>query len=176
VTVRQSNAGRERGKSRSPSTAASIGDKVLARIFASPHGKGMSYTARIMKILDRRDGLILGVFRSAPGGGGRLMPIERRGEEYAIDPDFTGDAKDGDLVEVETAKLGRMGLPRAKVHVGAGLGGRREGDLDDRHSFPRHSAHLPGRGDCRSRKRQARTALRRPRGLAPYPADHHRSA
>jgi len=117
VTVRQSNAGRERGKSRGPSTAASIGDKVLARIFSSTHGKATTYTARIMKILDRREGLILGVFRSTDGGGGRLMPIERRGEEFVIDPDFTGDAKDGDLVEVETAKLGRMGLPRAKVHA-----------------------------------------------------------
>jgi ribonuclease R len=47
VTVRQSNAGRDkRGKSRSPSIAASIGDKVLARIFASPHGKGMTATPR----------------------------------------------------------------------------------------------------------------------------------
>ena len=117
VTVRQSNAGRDRGKSRTPSTAASIGDKVLARIFAAPHGKGVTYTARIMKILDRRDGLILGVFRATPGGGGRLMPIERRGEEFAVDPDFTGEAKDGDLVEAEPARLGRMGLPRAKVHA-----------------------------------------------------------
>ena len=117
VTVRQSNAGRDRGKSRTPSTAASIGDRVLARIFPAQHGKTSTYTARIMKILDRRDGLILGVFRSSEGGGGRLMPIERRGDEFVIDPDFSGDAKDGDLVEVEATKLGRMGLPRAKVHA-----------------------------------------------------------
>ncbi|MDF1607090.1 ribonuclease R [Hoeflea sp. YIM 152468] len=117
VTIRQSNSGRGRGKSRTPSTAASVGDRVLARIFASPHGTTNTYTARIMKILDRRGGLILGVFRSEPGGGGRLMPIERRGEEFAIDADSTGDAKDGDLVEVETTKPARMGLPRAKVHT-----------------------------------------------------------
>lgn len=117
VTVRQSNAGRDKGrsKSRTPSTAAGIGDRVLARIFASTHGASTAYTARIMKVLDRRGGAILGVFKQTPGGGGRLMPIERRGEEYLIDPDFTGEAKDGDLVEVETARLGRMGLPRAKV-------------------------------------------------------------
>jgi ribonuclease R len=117
VTVRQSNSGREkgRGKARTPSTAATIGDRVLARIFAAPHGKSTVYTARIMKILDRRGGAILGVFKQTQGGGGRLMPIERRGEEYVIDPEFTGEASDGDLVEVETARLGRMGLPRAKV-------------------------------------------------------------
>ena len=117
VTVRQSNAGRERGKTRTPSTAGGIGDRVLARIFATTHGTKTTYTARIMKILDRREGLILGVFRAMPDGGGRLMPIERRGEEYAIDADSAGNARDGDLVEVETTKLGRMGLPRAKVHT-----------------------------------------------------------
>jgi ribonuclease R len=69
-----------------------------------------------MKVLDRRGGAILGVFKQAQGGGGRLMPIERRGEEYQLSiRNFTGEAKDGDLVEVETARLGRMGLPRAKV-------------------------------------------------------------
>ncbi|WP_417424067.1 ribonuclease R [Hoeflea sp.] len=117
VTVRQSNAGRDsgRGKSRSPSTAAAIGDLVLARIFAAPHGKSTAYTARIMKILERRGGAVLGVFKETPGGGGRLMPIERRGEEYLIDPDATGEAKDGDLIEVETLRAGRVGLPRAKV-------------------------------------------------------------
>ncbi len=117
VTIRQSNAGRDkgRGKSRTPSTAATIGDRVLARIFSTSHGKSTAYTARIMKILDRRGGAILGVFRETPGGGGRMMPIERRGEEYAIDPDYTGGAADGDLVEVETARRGRMGLPRARV-------------------------------------------------------------
>ncbi len=55
------------------------------------------------------------VFKDAPGGGGRLLPIERRGEEMLIDPDDKGDAKDGDLVEVEVARLRSFGLPRAKV-------------------------------------------------------------
>ena len=116
VTVRQSNAGRDRGKkSRAPSIAAGIGDRVLARIFAAPHGKGVTYTAKIMKILDHRDGLILGVFRALPGGGGRLMPIERRGEEYAIDPDFAGNAKDGDLVEAEAALRETLSLADGAV-------------------------------------------------------------
>jgi ribonuclease R len=177
VTVRQSNAGRDkgRGKSRTPSTAAGIGDRVLARILRSRTARRLTaYTARIMKILDRRDGAILGVFKQAPGGGGRLMPIERRGEEYAIDPDFTGEAKDGDLVEVETARLGRMGLPRAKVHAVLGsVEGEKAISMIAIHSHG-IPTYLPCRGDCRSRKRKARTALRRPRGLAPYPADDHR--
>ncbi|OCW56722.1 ribonuclease R [Hoeflea olei] len=117
VTVRQSNAGRARGKSRTPSVAAGIGDRVLARIFADSHGSKIVYTARIMKILDRRQGLVLGVFRASPEGGGRLMPIDRRGEEYAIEADSVGAARDGDLVEAETARPGRIGLPRARVQA-----------------------------------------------------------
>ncbi|MGO4119427.1 hypothetical protein ACEQ6C_40565, partial [Rhizobium ruizarguesonis] len=61
--------------------------------------------------IDRRRGASMGVFRTAPGGGGRLLPIERSGEEMVIDPEFTGGATDGDLVEVEIARLGRFGLP-----------------------------------------------------------------
>nr|WP_245415222.1 ribonuclease R [Hoeflea marina] len=116
VLVRQSNVSRDRkSKSAGPSVAASIGDRVLARIFPAPGDKGPAYTARIMKILDRRGGAILGVFRDMPGNAGRLMPIEKRGDEYSIDPEARGEAKDGDLVEVEVSRSARMGLPRARV-------------------------------------------------------------
>ncbi|MAY63821.1 MAG: ribonuclease R [Rhizobiales bacterium] len=117
VLVRQtSDAGaRGRGKGKKPSTAAGIGDRVLARIFPAPANKGPAYSARVMKILDRRAGAQLGVFQPTPGGGGRLLPIDRRGDEFVVDGEFQGDATEGDLVEFEPVKLGRMGLPRAKV-------------------------------------------------------------
>ncbi len=114
VMIKQSSspAGRN-GKGKAP--VAGMGDRVLAKIFAAVDRGGPAYTARIIKVIDKRKGASMGVFRETPGGGGRLMPIERRGEEMVIDPDYTGDAKDGDLVEVEVARLGRFGLPRAKV-------------------------------------------------------------
>lgn len=117
VLVRQtSDAGaRGRGKGKRPSAAAAIGDRVLARIFPAPANAGPAYSARVMKILDRRGGAQLGVFRETPGGGGRLMPIDKRGDEFTVDPDFTEKAADGDLVEFEPQRLGRMGLPRAKI-------------------------------------------------------------
>ena len=113
VAIRQSSPAGRQGKGKAP--VAGLGDRILAKIFPAADRGGPSYTARIIKVLDKRRGATLGVFRAAPGGGGRLMPIERRGEEMVIDPDYTGDAKDGDLIEVEVARLGRFGLPRAKV-------------------------------------------------------------
>ena len=117
VIVRQSSdaGARGRGKGKKPSTAAGIGDRVLARIFPAPVNKGPAYSARVMKILDRRAGAQLGVFQPMPDGGGRLLPIDRRGDEFVVDSDFQGEASEGDLVEFEPVKLGRMGLPRAKV-------------------------------------------------------------
>ncbi|MGG6895380.1 ribonuclease R [Rhizobium sp. BR 315] len=114
VMIKQSSspAGRN-GKGKAP--VAGMGDRVLAKIFPSVDRGGPAYTARIIKVIDKRQGASMGVFRETPGGGGRLMPIERRGEEMVIDPDYTGGAKDGDLVEVEVARLGRFGLQRAKV-------------------------------------------------------------
>lgn len=112
VTIRQSSADRNKGKV----PVGGLGDRVLAKIFPSKEPGGPAYTARIIKLIDRRQGGSLGVFKETPGGGGRLMPVERRGEEMVIDPDGVGGAKDGDLVEVETSRnSGRYGLPRAKV-------------------------------------------------------------
>ena len=114
VAIRQSSspAGRN-GKGKAP--VAGMGDRILAKIFPAADRGGPAYTARIIKVLDKRRGASLGVFRETPGGGGRLMPIEKRGEEMVIDPDYTGEARDGDLIEVEVARLGRFGLARAKV-------------------------------------------------------------
>nr|WP_316653611.1 ribonuclease R [uncultured Gellertiella sp.] len=111
VLIRQSSQDRARGKS----PVGGIGDRVLAKIFPSKDRGGPAYTARIIKLIDRRKNASLGVYRAIPGGGGRLMPIERRGEELVIDPDSVGDAKDGDLVEVEINRAGRMGLPRGRI-------------------------------------------------------------
>ncbi|MEX3009301.1 ribonuclease R [Hoeflea sp. TYP-13] len=102
-----------KGKAKAPS--AGIGDRVLARIFPSDNDVGPAYSARVMKVLEKQRGALLGVFRATPGGGGRMEPIERRGKEITIDIDGVGKAEDGDLVEVETARSGRYGMLRGKV-------------------------------------------------------------
>ncbi|MEN0119410.1 MAG: ribonuclease R [Agrobacterium cavarae] len=111
VLIRQSS--QDRGKK---GPAAGLNDRVLAKIFPSKDRAGPAYTARVIKLIDRRQNALIGVFKENPGGGGRLMPVDRRGEELVIDPDGVNDAKDGDLIEVEVSRnSGRYGLKRAQV-------------------------------------------------------------
>jgi ribonuclease R len=92
-----------------------IGDRVLAKIFPSKEEDGPAYTARVIKLIDRRRDAVLGVFRTLSDGTFRIEPTERRQPELIVDSEYRNGAKDGDLVEVEPVRIGRYGLPRAKV-------------------------------------------------------------
>ncbi len=96
---------------------AGIGDRVLAKTFPADGTSGPPYTARIMKVFEKRRESTLGVFRTATDGTLRIVPVERRQAELIVDPEFRGSAKDGDLVEVEPVRAGPYGLPRAKVRT-----------------------------------------------------------
>jgi ribonuclease R len=111
VAIRQSSAGKSKGKA----PVAGLGDRVLAKIFPSKERGGPAYTARIIKVLDKKKNSGMGVFRAFSDGGGRIMPIDRRGEEMEVDANFTAGAKDGDLVEIDVVRIGRFGLPRAQI-------------------------------------------------------------
>jgi ribonuclease R len=111
VAIHQSTVG---SKGKAP--VAGLGDRVLAKIFPAKERGGPAYTARIIKVLDKRKNSGMGVFRAAQaGGGGRIMPIDRRGEEMEVEAEFTAGAKDGDLVEIDVVRMGRFGLPRAQI-------------------------------------------------------------
>ncbi len=92
-----------------------VGDRVLAKIFRNKEEGGPAYTARVMKLLEKRRQAVLGIFRKLADGSFRIEPVERTQPELIVDPDYAGGAKPGDLVEVEPVKLGRYGLPKAKV-------------------------------------------------------------
>ncbi|WP_132533933.1 ribonuclease R [Rhizobium sp. PP-F2F-G48] len=113
VLIRQSSVAKAKGKM----PVGGIGDRVLAKIFPSKEPTGPAYTARIVKVLDRRRNAnaALGVFREMPAGTGRIMPIDKRGEEMDVEASGVGEAKDGDLVEVEIVRSGRFGLAKAEV-------------------------------------------------------------
>ncbi|MCQ4632401.1 ribonuclease R [Shinella sp. CPCC 100929] len=111
VAIRQSTVG---SKGKAP--VAGLGDRVLAKIFPAKERGGPAYTARIIKVLDKRKNSGMGVFRAAQAGsGGRIMPIDRRGEEMEVDAAFTAGAKDGDLVEIDVVRMGRFGLAKAQI-------------------------------------------------------------
>jgi ribonuclease R len=96
-----------------PGEVAGVGDRALVRIDKS----GDDISARVIKLLDRAKSRVLGIFRGLPGGGGRLVPIDKKqlGREMAIPADRAAGAVDGDLVAVEVARNGRLGLPMGSV-------------------------------------------------------------
>ena len=97
-----------------PGEVAGVGDRALIRI--EPNSEDET-SGRVIKLIDRAKHRQLGIFRGLPGGGGRLVPIDKKqlGRELGIAPGATAGAVDGDLVAVEVARQGRLGLPAASV-------------------------------------------------------------
>ncbi len=99
--------------SRHTRIAAAPGDRILARIDAGD-GEVPTYTAKPMKILDKPRRGEIGIVRRDEDGA-RLVPVDRKGKEMRIEAGELGDARDGDLVEVEVKLRGRLMIPRARV-------------------------------------------------------------
>ncbi|MBI4274997.1 MAG: ribonuclease R [Rhizobiales bacterium] len=101
-----------------PNESAGVGDRALLRVQETTKDEdGIGHTGRVIKILDRAKQRVLGIFRALPGGGGRLVPVDKKqlGRELSIPPGATEDARDGDLVSVDLTRSGRLGLPTARV-------------------------------------------------------------
>jgi ribonuclease R len=99
-----------------PAEIPGVGDKALVRIEKSTDTDGADYRGRAIKVLDRAKHRVLGVFRRS-GDGGRLVPIDKKslGRELSISAAAVNGAEEGDLVAVEVARNGRLGLPNARV-------------------------------------------------------------
>ena len=99
-----------------PGEVAGVGDRALLRV-EHPSNEGDETTGRVIKLVDRAKHRMLGIFRGLPGGGGRLVPVDKKqlGRELTISADRAGGAVDGDLVAVEVARHGRFGLPTGSV-------------------------------------------------------------
>ena len=95
--------------------AAGVGDRVLAKTFATDGEGAIAYTGRVIKLLASHVDATLGVLRKLDDGSYRIEPVERRQPELTVDSDALNNAKPGDLVEVEQVSAGRYGLPRGKV-------------------------------------------------------------
>jgi ribonuclease R len=99
--------------------APGVGDRVLVRVDreAAKEEGAAEVPVRVIKVLAKNAGRVLGVFRAVPGGGGRLIPVDKKsqGRELTIPPGDEAGAQDGDLVSVTIASGGRFGPPRASV-------------------------------------------------------------
>jgi ribonuclease R len=98
---------------------AGVGDRALLRVEETGEpDEPIRHSGRVIKLIDRARQRVLGIFRAVPGGGGRLVPIDKKqsGQELAIPPGAGGDAQDGDLVAVEVAqRKSGYGLATARV-------------------------------------------------------------
>src|SRR5690606_31846118 len=68
-----------------PGAAAGVGDRVLAKTFATDADSGPAYTGRVMKVFEKRAQAVLGVFRVLDDGTLRIEPVERRQPEMIVD-------------------------------------------------------------------------------------------
>jgi ribonuclease R len=99
-----------------PGTAAGVGDRALLRV-EKPDAEGGVYSGRVIKVVDHAKTRVLGIFRKVPGGGGRLIPVDKKqaGRELNIARDDSGGAEDGDLVSVDLVRARGYGLASGKV-------------------------------------------------------------
>jgi ribonuclease R len=101
-----------------PGEVPGVGDRALLHTEATGDAEdAIPYSGRTIKIIEHGKHRVLGVFRALPGGGGRLVPVDKKslGRELAIAPSATNEATDGDLVSAEVSRQGRYGLPSARV-------------------------------------------------------------
>lgn len=108
--------GHSRGhKRRDNGPSPAVGDRVLVRL--SDRRDGTTIHARVIKILSRDKAQMLGLFRSSPTGGGRLVPVDKKelGREAFVPVGFEGEAKDGDLVLANLGRKTSFGLMEARI-------------------------------------------------------------
>ncbi len=101
-----------------PAEIPGIGDRALLRTEEIEEAtEEIRHQGRVIKIIDRAKHRALGIFRSVPGGGGRLSPVDKKqlGKELVIPPSATAGAQEGDLVAAEVTRSTGYGPQSARV-------------------------------------------------------------
>ncbi len=94
-----------------------IGDRVLARTrtLEDADDDGPHYAAQPIKKLPREKRRMIGIYRSARGGG-MVLPVDRKElREWKVEAGDEGDARPGDLVRFEIRVAGRFRSQTARV-------------------------------------------------------------
>ena len=100
--------------------APGLGDRALVRteFDSDASGREPAYSGRVVKVLAKARGHVLGVYKANAGSGGQVFPVDKkaanRGALLVLAGD-EGEALDGDLVAVDILKGSRLGPPNAKV-------------------------------------------------------------
>lgn len=106
------------GTGRGGKTAAvGIGDRALVRLTRGSEAD--MYEARVIKKLGASGQTVIGVYERSSRGKkseGTVKPVDRKARtDYLVLPDDAGDAKPGDVVEVEILQSRQFGAKRARV-------------------------------------------------------------
>ena len=114
------NPDHDHGQAKTGDTRPAPGDRALLRVepVRGAEPGEPAYTGRVVKLLPRAKTQLIGIFRASLGGGGRIVPVDKKNVnrgELSVGPGDEGAAGDGDLVAVELLRTGRLGLPAAKV-------------------------------------------------------------
>lgn len=97
-------------------TQPGVGDRALIRLTEAETGPEADYAARVIRVLEKKQGAILGILRKRDGSRPPyLEPIDRKQRELDVDASDLKDADDGDLVSVQVSRSGRYGHPRASI-------------------------------------------------------------
>ncbi|MEJ8476475.1 ribonuclease R [Roseibium algae] len=93
-----------------------VGDRALIRLADIDSGPEAQHTGRVIKVLEKQQGAVLGILRHREGERPPFLePIDRKQRELDVDPTDLKDAKDGDLVSVQVVRTGKYGTPRAAI-------------------------------------------------------------
>ena len=105
------------GRKPSAGPAPGIGDRVLLRTHRTNDEEDAPYTGRVIKLLEKAQKQLLGIYRKLAQGGGRLIPVDKKslGREIAIPEGMENGAEDGDLVTADQLPQRAFGLATAKV-------------------------------------------------------------
>jgi ribonuclease R len=101
-----------------PGEAAGVGDRALLRVEETAEADdAIRHTGRVIKVIDRAKRRVIGIYRGLAGGGGRLVPVDKKalGRELAVAPGASAGAQDGDLVAAEVSRPRGYGLTVARV-------------------------------------------------------------
>jgi ribonuclease R len=145
-----------------PGEAAGIGDRVLLRVEETGEdGEAIRHSGRVIKVIDRAKRRVIGVYRSLAGGGGRLVPVDKKalGRELSIAPGASAGANDGDLVAAEVSRPRAYGPPTARIT-------ERLGSLKSERAVSLIAIHAHGLPHVFARDALAEAEHARPAGLA----------
>ena len=155
------NPHRTRRASARPGEVAGVGDRALLRVEETgDDGDAIRHTGRVIKIIDRAKQRVLGIFRALPGGGGRLVPIDKKQlGQRTCDPAgrHRRTRRTATSSRSSVAPHGRL-RPADRARRGtARLAQERARGQPDRHPRPRHPARLPA-ATCWPKRRRRKPA------------------